>query len=221
MTINTFLPEPLPPGPFSLFTEWFETAHREQVQSNPNAMVLATVDAQGAPAARVVLCKHLVSDPGYIVFFTNYQSHKGEQLTARPRAAVVFHWDTLHRQVRMTGPIIKSPSFESDAYFNVRPVGNRIGAWASQQSQPLASRAQLTAQVKEVEQRFGVLSTAQEGQIPRPPHWGGFRLWPESVELWIEGPGRVHDRAIWKRSLSPRDEFSFNCGSWSATRLNP
>ncbi len=221
MNTNPFLPEPLPAGPFAIFSDWYATAHRDSVQPNPNAMVLATVDARGAPAARVVLCKHLVGDPGYIVFFTNYQSHKGQHLIALPRAAVVFHWDALQRQVRMTGPVLKSPENESDAYFNMRPVGNRLGAWASQQSEPLASRAQLAQQVSEVERRFGVLSAAAEGNVPRPPHWGGFRLWPETVELWIEGPGRVHDRAIWTRQLQRRDEFAFDCGAWAATRLNP
>lgn len=221
MSINVFLPEPLSLEPFTLFTEWYDTAHRKQLQPNPNAMTLATVDARGEPHARIVLCKHLVSDPGYIVFFTNYRSDKGVHLAAHGRAAAVFHWDALHRQVRMSGPVIKSPVAESDAYFNLRPLGNRIGAWASQQSQPLASRAQLAQQVADVEQRFGVNSRDKEGTIPRPPHWGGFRLWPDSVELWLEGPGRVHDRAVWKRQLQRRDEFSFDCGTWTATRLNP
>jgi pyridoxamine 5'-phosphate oxidase len=221
MTTNAFLPEPLPADPFKIFTEWYDTAHRQQVQPNPNTMVLATVDERGHPDARVVLCKHLISDPGYVVFFTNYQSRKGQQLVAHPIATVVFHWDALHRQTRMTGRVIKSPSLESDAYFNSRPVGNRIGAWASRQSQPLISRAQLTKQVNEVEQRFGINSNDTSGNVPRPPHWGGFRLWPESVELWIEAPGRVHDRAIWTRTLAAKDEFTFDCGPWSATRLNP
>ena len=221
MNANQFLPEPLPADPFAIFSEWYARAHRDAVQPNPNTMVLATVDAQGSPAARVVLCKHLVADPGYVVFFTNYQSHKGQQLITHPRAAVVFHWDTLQRQVRMSGRVVKSPESESDAYFNKRPVGNRLGAWASRQSEPLASRAQLAHQVAEMEERFGVSSVAAEGSVPRPPHWGGFRLWPESVELWIEGPGRVHDRAIWTRDLKPRDAFTFDCGVWAATRLNP
>jgi len=221
MSTNAFLPEPLPSEPFALFAEWYDTAHRKQAQPNPNSMVLATVDARGEPHARVVLCKNLVPDPGYLVFFTNYLSHKGDHLTDHPRAALVFHWDAMHRQVRMSGPVIKSPVTESDAYFNIRPVSNRIGAWASQQSQPLASRAQLAQQVAEVEQRFGVRSSDQEGTIPRPPHWGGFRIWPDTVELWLEGPGRVHDRAVWTRPVRRRDEFTFDCDAWQATRLNP
>jgi len=221
MTPNTFLPEPLPASPFALFTEWYETAHRQHLQPNPNAMVLATIDDQGGPDARVVLCKHLVTDPGYLVFFTNYRSQKGQQLTARPRACGVFHWDALHRQVRMTGPVLKSPDAESDAYFDMRPVGNRIGAWASQQSEPLASREQLAKQVAEVERRFGVNSNDVAGAIPRPSHWGGFRLWPDTVELWIEGPGRVHDRAVWTREVIAHNACAFNCGEWKSTRLNP
>jgi len=211
---NDFLPEPLSREPFSLFGQWFNAAHALKAQPNPNAMVLATVNTEGRPEARIVLCKQWHDDPGHIVFYTNYRSHKGEQLAAFPHAAAVFHWDAMHRQVRMTGPVVKSPANESDAYFNIRPLDNRIGAWASRQSQPLASRSQLATQVREVEQRFGDI-------VPRPPHWGGFRLWPETVELWVEGPGRVHDRAIWTRQVRPRDEFTFDCGKWSATRLNP
>jgi pyridoxamine 5'-phosphate oxidase len=221
MNTNTFLPESLPSEPFTLFGEWFDMAQSAKLQPNPNTMVLATLASDGTPDARVVLCKYVVSSPGYVVFFTNYQSRKGQQLIAHPRATVVFHWDALHRQVRMTGSIVKSPDAESDGYFNVRPLGNRIGAWASQQSQPLASRAQLAAQVAEVERRFGVKTSDANGAVPRPPHWGGFRLWPDSVELWIEGPGRVHDRAVWNRTLQQQDATSFTCGAWASTRLNP
>jgi pyridoxamine 5'-phosphate oxidase len=218
---NEFLPEPLPREPFTLFKQWFDLAWQERLQPNANAMVLATVDGTGNPAARVVLCKHLIAQPGYLVFFTNFHSRKGEQLRIHPRAAAVFHWDALHRQVRVSGPVVKSPTNESDEYFALRPLASRIGAWASPQSEPLASRAQLTKQIDAVMRRFGIASDALEGSVPRPPHWGGYRLWPESVELWIEGPGRVHDRAQWTRKLQPRDATTFDCGDWSATRLNP
>ena len=108
MNENSFLPEPLPPEPFTLFGEWFTTARAHGAQPNPNAMVLATVNASGLPEARVVLCKIWSPDPGHLAFFTNYQSHKGQQLQATPHAAIVFHWDALHRQVRMTGPVVKA-----------------------------------------------------------------------------------------------------------------
>ncbi len=219
--MNEFLPEPLPAEPFALFKEWFDFAWEKRLQPNANSMILATVDDNGGPAARVVLCKQVVEQPGYIVFFTNYRSHKGEQLRMHPRASAVFHWDTLHRQVRLSGPIVKSPPQESDEYFALRPFASRIGAWASQQSAPLESRAQLARQVDEVMKRFGIPADAKDGNVPRPPHWGGYRLWPDALELWVEGPGRVHDRALWTRQLRPEDATSFLTGEWSATRLNP
>ena len=218
---NEFLPEPLPSEPFSLFTNWFATARELALQPNTNAMVLATVDGVGNPAARIVLCKQVVATPGYLVFFTNYDSHKGQELTRVPHAAVVFHWDALHRQVRMSGPVLKSPQPESDEYFAKRPLDSRVGAWASHQSEPLASRAQLASQVDAVRRRFGISPHDVNAALPRPKHWGGYRLWPEAVELWVEGPGRIHDRAIWTRKLRPHDPFTLQAGPWSATRLNP
>jgi pyridoxamine 5'-phosphate oxidase len=221
MPANDFLPEPLPANPFPTLSRWFNEARAARAQPNPDAMVLASVDAQGSPSARVVLCKQLVVDPGYLVFFTNYQSRKGQQLLKRPQAAAVFHWDAFSRQVRVEGRVLKSPVRESDEYFAVRMLDNRLSAWASDQSKPLTSRAQLQRQMKEIRERFGIEADTQEAVIPRPPHWGGFRLWPESVELWIEGPGRVHDRAVWGRTLTPLDEFSFTSGAWQSTRLHP
>jgi pyridoxamine 5'-phosphate oxidase len=218
---NDFLPEPLDHEPWRLFREWFETARTGNVQPNPDAMVVATVSADGNPSARVVLCRGFVPDPGYIVFYTNYQSRKGQELAAKPRAAAVIHWDTLHRQVRIEGPVVKSPDAESDAYFAQRPLVNRLSAWASQQSQPLASRQALVDAVVSVAQRFGIDPNATSGVVPRPPHWGGYRLWPDRIELWVEGPNRTHDRAVWTRTLQQQDSFAFAGSTWSATRLNP
>lgn len=221
MNPSPFLPDPLPTDPFGLFVEWFAEAGARRVQPNPDAMVVASVDADGNPSARVVLCKHVIAAPGYVVFFTNYQSRKGRALTATPRAAAVFHWDGLSRQVRLEGPVVRSPAEESDAYFATRPVASRLGAWASRQSEPLGSRAALAQQVEAAARRFGIEPGATEGVVPRPPHWGGFRLWPDAMELWVEGPGRVHDRARWTRPLTPDTAFGYRCGPWSGTRLNP
>jgi pyridoxamine 5'-phosphate oxidase len=218
--VNQFLPEPLPASPMDIFTSWFNDARARAVQPNPDAMVIASVSTDLQPSARVVLCRHVDAN-GYIVFYTNYESRKGRELTQNPRAAAVIHWDTLHRQVRIEGAVIRSPAVESDTYFARRALDSRLGAWASKQSQPLASRAALAEQVATVAQRFGVTPGSQSGQVPRPPHWGGFRIWIDSLELWIEGPGRIHDRAVWKRNLQPRDGFSFDASEWSATRLNP
>jgi pyridoxamine 5'-phosphate oxidase len=221
MHSTAFLPDVLPADPFALFADWFAEAVARRAQPNPDAMVVATVDADGGPSARVVLCKHLVASPGYVVFFTNYQSRKGQALSTTPRAAAVFHWDGLSRQARIEGPIVRSPAAESDAYFASRPVASRLGAWASRQSEPLISREALADQVAMAAKRFGVEPAASAGDVPRPPHWGGFRLWPDAMELWVEGPGRVHDRARWTRALRPTDEFGYACGPWSGTRLNP
>jgi pyridoxamine 5'-phosphate oxidase len=219
--MSSFLPTPLPHDPIPLFASWFREARERNVQPNPDAMVLATLDRLGYPAARVVLCKKLVLPAGYVVFFTNYDSPKGRSLIEHGRAAAVFHWDAMSRQVRLECRVVKSPAQESDDYFASRPVESRVGAWASAQSQPLASRAQLAAQVDEAAKRFGVDTLGSTAQVPRPPHWGGFRLWPEAIELWVEGPGRIHDRARWTRSLETLDEFNFAPGPWQGTRLNP
>lgn len=214
------LPDTLPENPLPMFIDWFGDARRSARQPNPDAMVLATVGDGERPSARVVLCKHIHAD-GYVVFYTNQFSRKGRELSSHPRAAAVLHWDHLHRQVRIEGPVIRSPESESDAYFARRTVPSRIGAWASQQSQPLTSRAALAAQVKATEARFGVSGNDMNALIPRPPHWGGYRLWIDTLELWIEGADRVHDRAVWARQLERSGEFSFTAGSWTATRLNP
>ena len=221
MSNKEFLPEPLPQDPLPLFAAWFAEARARKVQTNPDAMVLATVDSEYRPSARVVLCKQLAVAPGYLVFFTNYHSRKGRELAQHPHAAAVFHWDGLGRQVRVEGKIVQSPAAESDAYFSIRPLLSKLGAWASRQSEPLISRQQLQDQVQDAMQRFGVKPEETEREVPRPPHWGGYRLWLDRLELWLEGPGRVHDRARWTRTLTPRDEYSFETGAWSGMRLNP
>jgi pyridoxamine 5'-phosphate oxidase len=215
------LPEPLPADPLPLFLEWFREAWAQRVQPNPDSMVLATVGPDGSPSARVVLCKQLVAPDGYAVFYTNYESRKGHELTGHPRAAAVLHWDTLHRQVRIEGPVLRSPSRESDTYFASRALESRISAWASAQSEPLASRATLEEQVRKTAERFHIAADAKDGDVPRPPHWGGHRLWFDTVELWAEGANRVHDRAVWKRSLQRKDAYTFSATPWTATRLYP
>src|SRR5579864_9538278 len=137
------LPDPLPAEPLVILNQWLAESWRLQHQPNPNAMVIATATSDGRPSARVVLCKEVVAQPGYLVFYTNYQSLKGRQLTQNPRAAAVMHWDHLHRQVRIEGPVVLAPSADSDAYFASRPWQSRLGAWASAQSEPLKAREEL------------------------------------------------------------------------------
>jgi pyridoxamine 5'-phosphate oxidase len=207
---------------------WLAEAVNDAAQPNPNAMVLATVDEAGHPSARIVLCKEIVVVPGSLVFYSNYESRKGRELAAEPRAALVFHWDHRQRQVRVEGLIERVSAAESDAYFRSRPWQSRLGAWASAQSQPLASRQALIEQLQRTAQRFGIpysgpdkaATDTGDYDIPRPPHWGGYRLHPEAVELWTEAQFRIHDRARWTRSLELRDRLVV-VGPWHATRLQP
>lgn len=218
------LPAVLPGNPLQLAADWLEHATQRALQPNPNAMVLATVDGQGQPSARVVLCKGIVPDPGYLTFYTNYESRKGAELAGDPRVAVVFHWDHLHRQIRVEGRVTRLPDEANDAYFYGRPWQSRIGAWASHQSRPVASRQALVEAVAAQARRFGIPyggpgTPEPDGvtvDVPRPPNWGGFRLDAEAVELWVEGEFRIHDRARWTRSRSASSPVA-----WSATRLQP
>lgn len=228
-----FLPEPLPAEPLALVAEWLETVRARADQPNPNAMVLATVGPEGQPSARVVLCKDVVVEPGYVSFFTNYLSRKGRELDAHPRVAIVMHWDHLHRQVRLEGRAVHAPAAESDAYFRTRPWQRRVGAWASEQSQPVSSRDALEAAVIATARRFDVPVPGPEDQpvpagfgdhIPRPPHWGGIHVHVDAVELWVEGESRIHDRARWARTLRASDDPSrppTPIGPWSVIRLQP
>jgi pyridoxamine 5'-phosphate oxidase len=228
MTPHTeVLPEPLPAEPLTLVNEWLAQALSVRSQPNPNAMVLATATPDGEPSARVVLCKDIVPQPGFVVFYTNYLSSKGRQLKDNPRAAAVIHWDVLHRQVRIEGPVSRGPESDSDTYFASRAWQSRISAWASEQSEPVASRALLLEAVQNVARRFGAPTPGSPGAddsmkvtIPRPPHWGGYRLWAQRVELWVEGASRVHDRAAWTRTLTAAGD-GYRGGAWSATRLQP
>jgi pyridoxamine 5'-phosphate oxidase len=222
------LPDQLPADPMALVADWLAQAARANVQPNPNAMVLATVDRQGTPSARVVLCKEIRPDAGYLTFFTNYLSRKGADLSANARAAAVMYWDVLHRQVRLEGQVTPTTAAESDAYFASRAWQARIGAWASEQSAPIGSRAELMQATDQAAQRFGAPTPTRSDDvapdpgitIPRPPHWGGYHLWVQMVELWVEGAARMHDRARWTRTLAPASG-GFKGGRWSATRLQP
>jgi pyridoxamine 5'-phosphate oxidase len=228
MTEHTeLLPDPLPAEPLAVVSSWLADAWTARRQPNANAMVLATSTPDGRPSARVVLCKDIVPQPGYIVFYTNYLSAKGRELKSNPRAAAVMHWDALHRQVRIEGLVTLAPASDSDAYFASRSWDKRLGARASAQSEPVASRAVLEAVVADEAHRLGAPIPGSAGvdenlkiNIPRPPHWGGYRLWVDAVELWSEGAARIHDRARWTRTLLARGD-TFTSGAWSVTRLQP
>ena len=208
---------------------WLREAWDRKAQRNPNSMVLATTDADGRPSARVVLCKEIVADPGYLVFYTNYESPKGRELAACPWAAVVFHWDELHRQMRVAGPVVTSPASESDDYFASRPWQSRLAAITSEQSAPIASRQALLEKLHAAAARYGVpdpLSAAGDDEknnlrLPRPAGWGGYRLWAASVELWIEGEYRLHERVRWTRELKRSGNAHSQIRPWQHQRLQP
>ena len=188
--------------PFALFHAWFAAAVSAGLP-DPNAFTLATATPDGRPSARVVLLKHL-DDRGF-TFFTNYQSRKAGELAANPHAAMVFLWDGLERQVRVEGAAEVVTAEESDAYFRVRPVGSRLGAWASPQSRVIPSREHLERLMAEAGETFA------GGDPPRPPHWGGYRVVPAVVEFWQGRPSRLHDRVRFRRAA----------GGWVRERLAP
>jgi pyridoxamine 5'-phosphate oxidase len=223
------LPDPLPTDPMPLAAAWLRQAWEEKVQRNPNSMVLATTDAAGRPSARVMLCKEIVIEPGYLAFYTNYESRKGRELEAKPWAAVVFHWDAMGRQLRVEGPIVRSPGRESDDYFASRPWQSRLAALTSQQSAPIASRQELLEKLRATAAGFGApnpFSTNDSGEdaglrLPRPPGWGGYHLWAAAVELWIEGEYRLHDRVRWTRELTAAGRMYSQTQPWQHQRLQP
>lgn len=195
--------------PFALFADWMADAERHEI-NDPNGMALATSDAHGLPNVRMVLLKGLdgaeVPARGF-VFYTNLESAKGRELAANMQAALLFHWKSLRRQVRVRGSVSRVSEAEADAYYASRPRGSRLGAWASDQSRPLESRFALEKKVALVTARHPL------GDIPRPPHWSGFRVTPLEIEFWHDRPFRLHDRVVFRRE-TPQ-------GAWTRTRLYP
>ena len=193
-----------PHNPYDLFGEWMKWAEKNE-PNDPNAMCLATSTSDGVPSARMVLLKGI--DERGFVFYTNSQSHKGDQIEANKNAALCFHWKSLRKQVRVEGVIEEVSAEEADAYYNTRHRGSRVGAWASKQSQPLNSYDELKKFVEDYEQKF-------DGQddIPRPPHWKGFRVKPTQIEFWIDGDYRLHQRYLYTKDKQ---------GNWTTGMLYP
>jgi len=191
--------------PFAIARRWLDEASRTE-PNDPNAIALATVDAQGLPDARMVLLKDIEPGPdGAFVFYTNYDSAKGRQITETGKAAFVMHWKSLRRQIRVRGTVTREEGPQADAYYASRALESRIGAWSSRQSQPLESRGALMAEVARQGLRHGLAPR-------RPPFWGGFRITPAQIEFWADGAFRLHDRFRWSR----RDD-----GGWDIARLQP
>lgn len=208
-------------GPFPLLRRWLHEA-ADAVPKNPNAMALATVGSDGRPAVRMVLLKDVAAEQGYVVFYTNYRSRKARELERYPWASGALYWAELGRQIRLEGRVTRSPDDESDAYFASRPFHSQLNAWISQQSEPLAEGDDLAARAAAKSRELGVPWPAEDAprDVPRPPFWGGYRLWCDRVELWSEGAGRFHERVEYVRDLN----FAagrFEPGSWRQRRLQP
>jgi pyridoxamine 5'-phosphate oxidase len=192
------------PNPIAQFELWFKEASSSGMsEQDATSMTLATADKDGQPCARIVLLKSF--DEGGFVFFTNYNSRKGSELANNSRACLLFYWAPLWRQVRIEGAVEKVSAAESDEYFHSRPLGSKIGAWASNQSQPVTSR-------NELDERFEELSLKFADHVPRPPHWGGYRVKPDVIEFWQGRENRLHDRLVYTRESD---------GNWRIERLAP
>lgn len=189
--------------PLVLLQSWMDSA-AESEPNDPNAMSLATVDQNGLPNVRIVLLKEIEADS--VVFYTNYTSAKGQELDHAGTAALCLHWKSLRRQIRLRGTVSREDGAQADAYYQSRGIDNRLGAWASQQSAPLASRQHLLDRVEEMRAKYGETP-------PRPAHWGGYRLVPLEIEFWCDGVARLHDRFTWRRA-NPQE-------NWDIQRLNP
>ena len=201
-TIGELLESSASPEPWELFSSWFEIARNAKILE-PNAMILSTVTQDGQPTSRVVLLKDF--DQSGLVFFTNYLSQKGEQLAHNPRASILFWWESLQRQIRIEGEVVKIDEEESDTYFQSRPYGSRLGAWVSEQSQKIVDRTVLEKRQIEFEKKFA------EGNVPRPDHWGGYRLTPNKFEFWQGRSNRLHDRLLYQMQQD----------AWTRARLAP
>ena len=222
--MRKILSQSMTQNPLLLLQSWLNEAMELDLQPNPDTMAIATSNSQGLPNVRMVLCKEINTEEGYVVFYTNYNSVKSLEIKENPKCSALFHWDKLGYQIRIRGEILQSPEKENDNYFASRHLGSQVGAWASNQSNPVEDREALDDQFKKILDRFNLSSeaiTQNEQKIPRPPNWGGYRLWIEEIEFWLNQKDRLHDRLHFRRALTISSEGIETEKKWTVKRLQP
>ena len=222
--MRKMLSQSMTQNPLLLLQSWLNEAMELDLQPNPDSMAIATSNSQGLPNVRMVLCKEINTEEGYVVFYTNYDSVKSMEIKENPKCSALFHWDKLGYQIRIRGEILQSTDKENDAYFASRHLGSQVGAWASNQSNPVEDRQALDDQFRKILDRFNLTSesiTRNEQKIPRPPHWGGYRLWIEEIEFWLNQKDRLHDRLHFRRTLTISNEGIEAEKNWTVKRLQP
>ena len=222
--MRKMLSQSMTQNPLLLLQSWLNEAMELDLQPNPDSMAIATSNSQGLPNVRMVLCKEINTEEGYVVFYTNYNSVKSMEIKENPKCSALFHWDKLGYQIRIRGEILQSTDKENDAYFASRHLGSQVGAWASNQSNPVEDRQALDDQFRKILDRFNLTSesiTRNEQKIPRPPHWGGYRMWIEEIEFWLNQKDRLHDRLHFRRALTISNEGIEAEKNWTVKRLQP
>ena len=211
-------------NPMEVLKNWIKEVSDDKKQHNPNCFSIATTDQEGASNVRMVLCKEINITDGYIVFYTNYNSNKASELDFQSECSGVFHWDNYGYQVRFKGYAIKSPKNESDDYFYSRSLGSQVSAWASDQSKCISDREELNKQFDAVLKKFSIEKnqiSANDKKLPRPPFWGGYRIWIHQLEIWLNQHDRFHDRILFQRNLSFKNDQYITTQDWRKKRLQP
>ena len=211
-------------NPVLILKEWMDEVVESKIQPNPNSMSISTIDANDRPNSRMVLCKEINEELGYLVFYTNYKSNKSKEIGVNNECSGLFHWDTFGYQVRVRGIIVKSPEVESDNYFATRDIGSQLSAWASHQSQIVEDRESLDNQFQQAMDKFNLKESELESSdinIPRPKFWGGYRIWIREIELWLNQKDRFHDRLLFTRKLVTTSSGIEASNHWVIKRLQP
>ena len=211
-------------NPMEVLNDWMKEVSEAEKQPNPNCFSIATTNQEGSSNVRMVLCREINIVDGYVVFYSNYNSTKAIELAYQPKCSGVFHWDNYGYQIRIKGYALKSPQDESDDYFLSRSLGSQVAAWASQQSNSIGSRKDLESQFDKALKKFNIERkqlAINDKKLPRPPFWGGYRIWIHQIEIWLNQNDRFHDRLLFQRDLSLKGNAYISTQGWTKKRLQP